>query len=229
MVLFDRSTRIIHIDHNYVQPLCKPLFFPRAVSSFIDIWLLSALILWMFREGDKLMEISEFLPDKSPNPRFSGLSLRLQTTRVISILMLIPGQFLKLVVYFYGSPWNFKLNWFFHILTNSGYVLLWTTSLVVISINFFEDREEIFGTLDVLVWCMIVWAYFFHNYQLNFNGITEIIITFQLIQTIYTSNFGIDEYHKLYSKIECANVEFYSDKRPYSEIYNCYDRKYIDN
>jgi hypothetical protein len=182
----------------------------------------------MFHASDELKEMTEFLPDKSPDPKFSKLVLKFKTTQVISILMLIPGQFLKLVVYFYGSPWNFQLNWFFHILTNSGYVLLWTTSLVSILVKVLEENGERWGFQDVLVGIMIIWAYFFHNYQLNFNGITEIIIILQLIQTIYTSNFGIDHKYKIYSKKECADVEFYDEKLPFSEIYNCYDINYID-
>lgn len=95
-------------------------------------------------------------------------------------------------------------------------------------VNALEGNEEMWGTHDVLVGCMIVWAYFFHNYQLNFNGITEIIITLQLIQTIYTAKFGIDDKYKLDAKTECAGVEFYDGKRPFSEIWNCYNENYID-
>ena len=128
MGLFDRPTRIIHISNKYVQPLCKPLFFPRFVTTIVDMILIYMLATWLINKDN---ELKDFVISGSYEENFLHYENRSKyhEIQMISLMLLFPGHLLKLILFFFGSPWNIKLNWFTHILINSGNITLFTTTV----------------------------------------------------------------------------------------------------
>ena len=106
----------------------------------------------------------------------------------ISYYLVIPGNALKLVIFFYESAWNSKLCWFGHLLIDSGNLMLLIDFITIHMSSSINGLTIPIIETDYIVWAWLAWAYLFHNYQISWNSVTEIIIVFNIFTVVKLAN-----------------------------------------
>jgi hypothetical protein len=217
---FDRATKIIHFNDKYATELLKPLFFPRFVSIIVEQLLYSEFLVSIIHTYDAVGKMEP--GQKTTQLAESSLSMLLWPT----MLLVMPGMFLRCINHWFGSSWNHKLEWFIHVFCNTGNIVLMASALQSI-INKVKDQGLGKGPNPVEQWHVLAfgiyfWAYAFHNHKLMLNKITELFIIYEIVQTIIWAGFQIDEVDKRTTIPGCDGIHFYGDKTPFDKIEECY-------
>ena len=98
--------------------------------------------------------------------------------------LVIPGNALKLIIFFYDSAWNAKLQWFGHLLIDAGNLMLLDGTITIHVNAAIHGHTQPVRTIDYIIWTWLAWAYLFHNYQISWNAVTEIIIVYNILTVI---------------------------------------------